>query len=118
MKKFKKIFKSKKPIIGMIHIDALPGTPKSKNNMKEIITKARKEAEIYKEAGIDAVMIENMHDVPYLNKKLGPEIVSAMSVVCFAVKEIFNNIPCGIQILGNANKETLAVAKTTNLDFI
>ncbi len=118
MKKFKKIFKAEKPIIGMIHADALPGTPKSSNNMKDIIEKAKKEAEIYKKAGIDAVMLENMHDTPYLNKKLGPEIVSAMAVVCAEVKKILSNVPCGVQILAGANKEAVAVAKAAGLDFV
>lgn len=117
MKKFIKIFKADKPIIGMIHVDALPGTPKSQNNIKDITEKAKKEAEIYKKAGIDAVILENMHDIPYLNNKLGPEIVSAMTVVCAEVKKILSNIPCGIQMLAGANKEAVAVAKAAGLDF-
>ncbi|MCK5084517.1 MAG: BtpA/SgcQ family protein [Candidatus Pacebacteria bacterium] len=112
----KKIFN--KTIIGMIHVDALPGTPKSKNNMKIIIEKAKKEARIYKKAGIDAVILENMHDVPYLNKEIGPEIISAMTAICIEVKKILSDIPCGIQILAAANKEALAVAKAAELDFI
>ena len=112
----KKIFN--KTIIGMIHVDALPGTPRSKDNVKTIIEKAKKEAEIYKKAGIDAVMLENMHDTPYLNKNIGPEIVSTMTAVCIEVKKILSDIPCGIQILAAANKEALAVAKAAELDFI
>ncbi|MCK5474961.1 MAG: BtpA/SgcQ family protein [Candidatus Pacebacteria bacterium] len=112
----KKIFN--KTIIGMIHVDALPGTPKSKDNVEAIIEKAKKEAEIYKKAGIDAVMLENMHDAPYLNKNVGPEIVSTMTAVCIEVKKILSDIPCGIQILAAANKEALAVAKVSELDFI
>ncbi|MCK4592460.1 BtpA/SgcQ family protein [Candidatus Parcubacteria bacterium] len=118
MKNFKKVFKEKKSIIGMIHVDALPGTPKSKNNIKIIIEKAKKEAKIYKRAGVDAVMLENMHDIPYLNKEVGPEIVSAMTAACVEVKKILSDIPCGVQILAAANKEALAVAKAAELDFI
>ena len=118
MKNFKNTFKKNKFIIGMIHVDALPGTPKSKNNMRIIIEKAKKEAEIYKKAGIDAVMLENMHDVPYLNKEIGPEIISAMTAVCVEVKKILSDISCGIQILAAANKEALAIAKAAELNFI
>ena len=68
MQKFNSIFKVDNPIIGMIHLKALPGTPKFNNNINEIIDSALSELEIYKKANIDAIAIENMHDVPYLKK--------------------------------------------------
>jgi uncharacterized protein len=117
MEQFNKIF-GKKPIIGMIHVKAMPGTPKSRNDLTEVIEHAKNEAEIYKGAGIDAVMIENMHDLPYLKNNVGPEITSAMTAVAIEVKKILGNIPLGIQILAGANKEALAVAKAANLQFI
>lgn len=66
----------------------------------------------------DAIMVENMHDIPYLNRQVGPEIVASMSVVCNEVKKEANDLPCGIQILAGANKEALAVAKAAGLQFI
>jgi hypothetical protein len=36
---------------------------------------------------VDAILLENMHDVPYLNRAVGPEIVAAMTAVCSAVRE-------------------------------
>ena len=115
--KFKKLFKTDKAIIGMIHLLPLPGTPLYRGSMEEIIEKALLEADIYKSAGIDGIAIENMHDVPYLNGMVGPEIVSSMAVVGREIKKEFA-IPLGIQILAGANKEALAVAKSSNLDFV
>lgn len=63
-------------------------------------------------------MVENMHDLPYLNRCIGPEITASMSVVCNEVKREVKNLPCGIQILAGANKEALAVAKAAGLQFI
>jgi membrane complex biogenesis BtpA family protein len=117
MKEFNELFKVKKTVIGMIHVEALPGTPRYKNNISEIIEKALKEAEIYKKAGIDALAIENMHDIPYIKTNIGPEITAAMSVIGYEIKKA-SNLVCGIQILAGANKEALAVAKAANLDFI
>ena len=57
MKKFNKVFNVPKPIIGMIHVDPLPGTPKYKGNIKSIINKAISEAKIYKDMGIDSIAI-------------------------------------------------------------
>ena len=63
-------------------------------------------------------MIENMHDTPYLNQNVGPEITATMTAVCYEVKRTVPNIPCGVQILAGANKEAVAVAKACGLDFI
>ena len=117
MKRFKKLFKSAKPVIGMIHVQALPGTPGYKGRVENIVNKAKAEAKVYGECGVDAVMIENMHDVPYLKRKAGPEITAMMSILGYEVKNI-SGLPCGIQILAGANKEALAAAKAASLDFI
>ena len=117
MEKFKSIFKVDKPIIGMIHLKALPGTPKFNNNINEIIDTALNEAELYKEAGIDALAIENMHDVPYLKNNVGPEVSSLMSIIAHEVKKV-SSLPCGIQVLSSANKAAIAIAKNAQLNFI
>jgi hypothetical protein len=109
--------KDKKTIIGMIHVEPLPGTPKFKASMPEIIAKAKAEAVLYQEAGIDILAIENMHDVPYLNKKVGPEIVAAMAVVGYEVKNA-TGLRCGVQVLAGANREALGIALAAGLDFI
>lgn len=111
------LFNIKKPVIAMIHVAALPGTPKNNQSISQIIKKAVHEASIYKNTGVDAIMIENMHDVPYLNSQTGPEIVAAMTAIAIAVKSN-TNLPMGIQILAAANKQALAVAQSANLDFI
>lgn len=96
---------------------ALPGTPLYKNNDKAIVEQAVEEALIYKKAGIDGLIIENMHDVPYLRRKVGPEISAFMSVIAHEVKKQ-TQLPCGVQVLAGANETALAVAKAANLDFI
>ena len=117
MQKFKSIFKVEKPVIGMIHLKALPGTPKYKFDSSHIIDEALREAKIYNDAGIDAIMIENMHDVPYLKGKVGHEISSLMALVAYLIKQQ-TQLPIGIQILAGANKEALAAANSSGADFI
>jgi membrane complex biogenesis BtpA family protein len=111
------LFNIYKPVIGMIHVSALPGTPNYRGSVKQIVEQAKTEALIYKENGIDAIAIENMHDVPYLKRKVGPEITSLMSVIGYEVKNI-TNLPCGIQILAGANKDAIAGAHSAGLDFV
>jgi len=109
--------KGKKWIIGLIHLDALPGTPNNSGSIEAICKKAISEATILENAGLDAIMIENMHDVPYLKKNVGAEIVACMTAIAVELRKIIR-IPMGIQILAAANKEALAVALAAQLEFI
>jgi uncharacterized protein len=104
-------------VVAMIHLEALPGTPRAKYPGRQILDKALAEADIYKQAGVDALALENMHDRPYLRSKVGPEITALMSVIGCEVKKQ-SQLPCGVQILAGANKAALAVALAANLDFI
>jgi membrane complex biogenesis BtpA family protein len=111
------LFAQSKPVIGVIHVGALPGTPRSSQSVAELVRIARDEARVYREGGVDGVIIENMHDVPYLKGAVGPEIVAAMTAIGLEVKSECG-LPVGIQILAGANLEAMAVAHAAGLDFI
>jgi membrane complex biogenesis BtpA family protein len=111
------LFAQSKPVIGVIHVGALPGTPRSSQSVAELVRIARDEARVYREGGVDGVIIENMHDVPYLKGAVGPEIVAAMTAIGLEVKSECGLL-VGIQILAGANLEAMAVAHAAGLDFI
>jgi len=111
------LFPNPKPVIGVIHVGALPGTPRSSLPVAELVASARAEAQIYRECGVDGVIIENMHDVPYMRGEVGPEIVAAMTAIGSEVKSECR-MPVGLQILAGANIEAMAVAHAAGLDFI
>ncbi|XP_068149130.1 uncharacterized protein F13E9.13, mitochondrial [Drosophila tropicalis] len=121
MQRFCQIFGQQKcKVIGMIHVDGLPGTPNYAGKWKQTIEKAIYEAELYKKHQLDAVLIENMHDIPYVPERLlGPEIVACMTRVGQAVRQIMPpHVPCGVQVLACGNKQALAIAKASQLQFI
>ncbi len=111
------IFRSGHPIVAMIHVGALPGTPAAQFGLRELESRVRREARVYRAAGVDGLMLENMHDTPYLRGGVGPEIVAAMTVLAQAAKDEAR-LPCGIQILAAANREAVAVAHAAGLDFV
>lgn len=111
------LFASPKPIIGVIHVGALPGTPRNSQTVSVLMRSAKAEARLYRECGVDGVIIENMHDVPYLRGEVGPEIVAAMTAIAVEVKAECG-LPVGVQILAGANIEAMAVAHAADLDFI
>ena len=105
-------------LIGMVHVGALPGTPDAAQPVAELAAQAREEAAALERAGFDAVMLENMHDTPYVHgDELGPEIVAAMTRVAHEVRGAIG-LPMGLQILSGGNRHALAVALATGCSFI
>ena len=104
-------------VIGVVHVPALPGAHGYSGYMDQVLATAIIDAMTYKEEGVDGLVIENMHDVPYLKGRVEPETVAAMAVVANAIKYECM-MPIGIQILAGANIEALGVAHACDLDFI
>ena len=117
MADFRKIINKDKALIGMVHLQALPGTANSKKTPQQIVDIAIDEATKLVEYGFDAVLIENMHDTPYLLREVGPEIVATMTLATRAVVDAVD-VPVGLQILAGANKAAIAVANATGAHFI
>ena len=117
MSDFKQTLLSKGLLIGMVHLRALPGTPRHELPIDEIERIALHEAMTLADAGFDAVLIENMHDLPYLNRQVGPEIISAMTRISTVIRSAVE-CPVGIQVLAGANRAALAIAHCCQLDFI
>ncbi len=113
----KTLFGKSKILIGMVHVRALPSSPLNKMSLEEIVSKSVEEALIYKKSGFDAVMIENMHDRPYIAVKADPVVIASMAIIGHEVKRA-TSMPLGVQILTAANKEALAVALASSSDFI
>ncbi|RWS11261.1 hypothetical protein B4U79_02167, partial [Dinothrombium tinctorium] len=103
----------------MIHVKSLPRTPRHSLSLQQLIDNACEEAAVYKKHSIDGVIIENMHDLPYVTAdKCTPEVVAVMTRVCREVKQVMGDTPCGVQILAAMNKEAIATAFAAGLQFI
>jgi membrane complex biogenesis BtpA family protein len=106
-----------KALIGMVHVGALPGTPRATEPIEELVRRAVADAWSLAEGGCDAILVENMHDLPYLRREVGPEITAGMTAVCRAIREA-TTLPCGVQVLAGANEAALAVALAAGFEFI
>lgn len=111
------MFDSPKPVVGMVHVQALPGAPFAAMSAGEIVERASEEARVLADAGFDGLIIENMHDRPYLRQTAGPEVVACMTAVVDKVCAVVD-LPVGVQILAGANRAALAVAASSGATFI
>jgi len=113
----RQLFGAPRALVGMIHVDALPGTPAHRLGLEEIAARAVAEARLYREAGFHGIAIENMHDRPYLKGRVGPEVVAAMTLIGLEVRRAVP-LPLGVQVLAGANLEALAVARAIGAGFV
>jgi uncharacterized protein len=111
------IFGAPRALIGVLHLPALPGTARSHLAPEAIVETVLAEAREYQAAGFQGLMIENMHDRPYLKRAVGPEVVAAMAVIGREVRRS-TGLPLGVQVLAGANREALAVALACGAAFV
>jgi membrane complex biogenesis BtpA family protein len=111
------MFGRKCSVIGVVHVPPLPGAAGYGGTIDGILATALSDALDYKEGGVDAMLVENMHDVPYHKGFVEPETTAAMTVVARALKYECQ-LPLGIQLLAGANLEALAAAIAADVDFI
>jgi membrane complex biogenesis BtpA family protein len=106
-----------KPLIGVIHLPALPGAPRYEGVFSPILDGARRDAEALAAAGFDAVIVENFGDAPFFRGRVPAETVASMAVVCEAVRRA-SGLPLGVNVLRNDGESALAVAVASGARFI
>ena len=105
-------------LIGMVHVGALPGTPHARRSIAQLEETALAEARTLAKAGFDAIIIENMHDRPYVNGPHGPETTAAMTRIGLCIRREFRSMPLGVQVLSFGHIEALAIALAIDAAFI
>lgn len=116
---FMQLWNGKKPVIGMVHLKALPGSPRYCGSLEEIYDFALRDAEALAEGGADAIQIENQFDTPYrLGSEIGAETVAFLTAAAVKIKTHFPELPLGINVHLNGAVQAMAIAKAVNADFI
>jgi len=117
MKLFMEMFGVRVPVISVIHLLPLPGSPKySGISVWEIANKAVEEAKAMEKNGINGLIIENFGDKLFL-KEVGQEVVAAMTYIAKDIKDVVD-IPVGLCVLQSDAIAGVAIAKAVDADFI
>ncbi len=112
-----KLFGAAKPVIGMIHVPALPGSPANALAFDEIRRRALADAEALASGGVHGLMLENFGDVPFYPARVPPHTVAFLAVLAAEVKSRFA-LPLGVNVLRNDGAAALAVATAAGAQFI
>lgn len=111
------IFKNPIPLIGMVHLAPLPGSPRWGGSLDAVLERALADARVLQEAGLDGVVVENYCDVPFYPESVPAETVAAMAV---CVREVVQavSIPVGVNLLRNDGPGAVAIAVVTGARFV
>ncbi|MGH9805250.1 MAG: BtpA/SgcQ family protein [Candidatus Acidiferrales bacterium] len=120
LKSLADLFGVPKPVIGMVHLWPLPGAPGYTGyGMGTIIEHALRDAERLVEGGVDALMVENMWDLPYyVGREVKPEAMTAQAVAAAEVGRRFPALPLGINVIHNGGVVCLSIAVAAGARFI
>jgi len=113
------IFRTPKPVIGMVHCWPMPGAPGYTGyGMQTIIDHAVTDAEALLAGGCDGLIVENMWDIPFrAGAHIPPESIASHAVVAAAVRAVCP-APMGINLVHNGGVALLAIAIAARADFI
>lgn len=114
MNQIDKIFKVKKPIIGMLHLDYLEG--KNFKGIDFVIQKALVDVKSLEEGGIDGILIENWKENS-MGEFVNQETAKNFMNVCQKLSK-YIHIPFGINVLNNDYRVAFSVAKKVKASFV
>ena len=111
------IFGVKKPIIGMCHLNALPGDPHydAAAGMQAVVDWARKDLLALQKGGVDAIMFSNEFSLPYLTKVETVTAAAMARVIGEVMADI--RVPFGVNVLWDPYR-SLDLAAATGARFI
>jgi membrane complex biogenesis BtpA family protein len=116
MDRFRSVFRSAKPVIGMVHLGALPGTPlhDAGAGLEGLVAAARADLAALQAAGFDAVMFGNENDRPYELEVDTASTATMAYVIGRLAPEIA--VPFGVNVLWDP-MATVALAAATGAAF-
>lgn len=105
-----------RPVFGMIHLGALPGSPGGRA-LEPVVAAALRDAEAIAAGGCAGFVVENFGDRPFTKGRVEAETVAAMTrVIVEIVREV--PLPFGVNVLRNDPISALAIAAATGAAFI
>lgn len=111
------LFKTRTPIIGVVHLLPLPTSPRWGGSLKTVIDRAEQEATALASGGVDGLIVENFFDAPFAKNQVDPAVVSAMTVVVQRIQNLVT-LPIGLNVLRNDAKSAMAIASCVRAQFI
>jgi membrane complex biogenesis BtpA family protein len=105
------------PIVGVVHLLPLPGSPRWGGSMDAVVERALLDARAYAEGGAHGIVVENYGDAPFLKGDLPPETVAALACCALRVREAVA-LPVGVNALRNDARAAVGIAAAVGAAFV
>jgi membrane complex biogenesis BtpA family protein len=105
------------PVVGMVHLPALPGSPGYGGDREAVREEARADALALADGGCDAVLVENYGDTPYHPESVPTHVVADLAAAVESVTDEVD-LPHGVNVLRNDAQAALSVAAATGGSFV
>jgi len=86
-------------LIGMVHLQPLPGSPRWQGSMARVIEAALADAQALVEGGIDALLVENFGDAPFAAGRVEAATVAGVTAVAAEIRRAFAETALGVNVL-------------------
>ncbi|WP_302080317.1 BtpA/SgcQ family protein [Salinibaculum rarum] len=110
-------FESDSPLVGMVHLPPLPGSPRFAGDRERLRGRALADAFALVEGGFDGLLVENFGDAPYYPEDVPKSTVAEMTAI---VRELGIGVDCpyGVNVLRNDAEAALSVAAAGGGSFV
>lgn len=106
-----------KAVVGMLHLDALPGSPRYSGRIDRVRDALLFDADSLVTGGVHGLMLENFGDTPFYPRRVPAHVVAHMTVLAAEVRRRFDT-PLGINVLRNDGRSGLAIAHAVGAEYI
>ncbi len=112
----KELFQTERPIIGLLHLRALPGDPffPANGSIYEVIEAAKRDLLALQEGGVDGILITNEFSLPY-EKKVSGVTLASMGMVVGAISDLIQ-VPYGVEAIYDGDA-TIEICAATGASF-
>ena len=108
------MFGVEKPIIALLHLDALPGDPGYCGSMDTVLEHARQDFMALQNGGVDGILFANEFSLPY-QPVADVAVISAMAYIIGALRPLIR-VPYGVNVVKNPIA-TIDLAAATGARF-
>jgi hypothetical protein len=105
------------PVVGMVHLDALPGAPDFDGDRAAVREAMHRDAHRLAAGGVDAVMVENFGDAPFYADSVPTHTVASMATLVADLRDVVD-LPIGVNVLRNDAEAAVSIAAATGASFV
>ena len=107
-----------RPVVGMLHLPALPGAPRFAGDLPALREHVLHDADALASGGVHGLVLENYGDLPFYPDRVPSHVVAHMTALACEVRRRVPQLPLGINVLRNDGRSALAVAHAAGACFV